>query len=294
MNSFLAALETRLLAAFAIEHLGARVANGIINVLVGAVVFLVFYGIWRLVRWTLAGVFDRSGQDATTRQFVQTVIKYGLLGIGLISALDASGVQTSAVLASLGIAGLTIGFAAKDALSNLISSLLIFLDRPFVIGDLVEVDGRYGRVERITLRSTRIVTTDGKMLAVPNTEVINRTVASYTNFPHLRLDVSVNIAVTENLQHVRSVLLGLVSRQSGWLSTPAPRVIVKALNDYNIEIELQVWLDNEREHIERRFALREQVFNALNEAGVDMPYETIELAPVRVVASPAEINPVRP
>lgn len=294
VNSFLSALETRLLAAFAVEHLGNRVAAGLISVLVGAAVFLAFYGLWRMTRWAMAGVFQRAGQDATTRQFVQTVLKYGLLGIGLITALDAAGIQTSAVLASLGIVGLTIGFAAKDALSNLISSLLIFLDRPFVIGDLVEIDGRYGRVDRITLRSTRIVTADGKMLAVPNTEVINRTVASYTNFPHLRLDVPVNIAVTESLPRVRELLLGLVHQHAGFLATPAPRVVVKALNDYNIEIELQVWLDNEREHVERRFELREQVFTTLTAAGVEMPFETIQLAPLQVQSEHAAVSPPTP
>ena len=83
-------------------------------------------------------------------------------------------VDTSAALASLGIAGLTIGFAARDALSNLISGILIFIDRPFVVGDLVEIEDHYGKVSAITLRSTRIITSDGKMLAVPNAEIINQ------------------------------------------------------------------------------------------------------------------------
>lgn len=289
MDAFIQALEARLTAAFAIEQLGARIASGIIGALVGAAVFLAFQAVWRLVRWVVTRAFSRSHLDVTTRQFAQTVIKYGFLGMGLMAALDAAGIQTSAVLASLGIAGLTIGFAAKDALSNLISGLLIFLDRPFVIGDLVEVDGRYGRVDRITLRSTRIVTVDGKMLAVPNAEVINRTVASYTNVPHLRLDIGVNIGLAEDIDRAREVLLAMVRGQSGFLSAPPPQVIVKSLNDYNIGIELQVWLDNEREHIDRRNLLREQVFKTLIQAGIDMPFETIQLAPAQV--KPATLSP---
>jgi small conductance mechanosensitive channel len=83
-------------------------------------------------------------------------------------------------LASLGIAGLTLGFAAKDTLSNVISGLFIFWDRPFVVGDLIEMDGKYGRVEDITLRSTRVVTPDGKMLAIPNSAIVNSSVWSRT------------------------------------------------------------------------------------------------------------------
>ena len=97
-----------------------------------------------------------------------TAVKYTVLTVGVVSALGQVGINTGSLLASLGIAGLTIGFAARDALSNIISGIFIFWDRPFVIGDLIEVNSQYGRVDRITLRSTRVVTVDGRMLAIPN------------------------------------------------------------------------------------------------------------------------------
>jgi len=220
--------------------------------------------------------------DETTISFVETILKYGIIAVGAIKGLDAAGIKTSAIIASLGIAGLTIGFAARDALSNLISGILIFLDRPFVIGDLIEIEDNYGKVERITLRSTRVVTKDGKMLAVPNAEVINKTVASYTNFPHLRLDVAVTIAVTEDIDRARQLLLSLVKEDPDFLKAPVPRVVVTELNDYNVALELQVWLDNERQHVEKRYDLREKVFNAFNKAGINMPFETIEITPLAV------------
>jgi small conductance mechanosensitive channel len=220
--------------------------------------------------------------DETLATFAGMLLKSVVAVIATITALDAAGIQISALLASLGIAGLTIGFAAQDALSNIVSGLLIFMDRPFIIGDLVEIDGWYGRVADITLRSTRIVTSDGKMLAVPNTQVINKTVASYTNFPHLRLDIEITVAVTEDLNQVRQVLLDLVRDNSAYLIEPAPRVVVTQLNDYNVAIEFQVWIKNEREHVERRFELREQAYNALNQAGIEMPFETIQLAPLEI------------
>jgi small conductance mechanosensitive channel len=137
-------------------------------------------------------------------------------------------------------------------------------------------------VEKITLRSTRIITVDGKMLAVPNTEIINKTVASYTNFPHLRIDIAVTVAVTENLANVRKILLDLVEKNPAYLNKPTPRAVVTQLNDYNVTMELQVWLENERQHLEETFKLREQVFNSLNNAGVEMPFETLQLQPIDV------------
>lgn len=282
MSEFIESILTRLQEIFSPEVLGELLVQGVANIIIGLIVFVAFYLGWLVLRPLLRAGLRRGGADETTFSFVETLVKYSVLIIGLIIALDSAGVQTSAVLASLGIVGLTIGFAARDALSNLISGLLIFLDRPFVIGDLVEMEGVYGRVDRITLRSTRIITHDGKMLAVPNTEVINKTVASYTNFPHLRLDITVTVAVTENLERARQILLELIRDDPDYLADPLPRVVVTELNDYNVAMELQVWLDNERQHIEKRFELREQVFTALTQAGVEMPFETIQLTPLEV------------
>lgn len=287
MNEFVRGILARLRAEFDPETLGEGLAAFVANLVVGLLTFAAFYLLWRLLDRGLHAILRRSRVDQTSASFLETALKYAVLLVGVIQALAAVGINTAAVIASLGLAGLTVGFAARDALSNLISGLLIFWDRPFVIGDLVEVEGNYGRVEKITLRSTRVVTVDGKMLAVPNSTIINSTVASYTNFPHLRLDISVTIAVTEDLDRAREVLLSLVRGDPAFMTDPAPRVVVTALNDYNVALQFQAWLDEEREHIPQRFALRERVFRALTAAGVEMPFETIQLAPVTVEAPPA-------
>lgn len=111
---------------------------------------------------------------------------------------------------------------------------------------------------------------------------MNKTIASYTNFPNLRIDIRVTVAVTENLDRVRSILLNLIRQDPDYLMEPAPRMVVVALNDYNIAIELQAWIKDERKHIEKRFALREAVFKALVAEQVDMPLETIQLAPHKI------------
>lgn len=282
MQVFIDSVLTRLQEIFDPGDMGEKLADGLTNLVVGLVVFLAFYIFWRILQVIMRRTLRDSTMDETTYSFVETAIKYTVLTIGVVSALDAVGINTGALLASLGIVGVTIGFAARDSLSNFISGIIIFIDRPFVLGDLVEIDDKYGRVSEITLRSTRVVTSDGRMLAVPNTEIVNKTVASYTNFPNLRLDIGVTIAVDEDIERSRQILLGLVNGDPEYLKDPAPRVIVTALNDYNIEIELQAWLKDERQHVEKRSELREKVFDALNRADVNMPFETIQLAPMQV------------
>ncbi|HKJ37956.1 MAG TPA: mechanosensitive ion channel family protein [Anaerolineales bacterium] len=282
MQVFFESVITRLQEIFDPGDMGEQLADGLTNLVVGLVVFLVFYLFWRISKLIMRRTLRDSTLDETTYSFVETAAKYIVLTIGMVSALDAVGINTGALLASLGIVGVTIGFAARDSLSNFISGIIIFIDRPFVLGDLVEIDDKYGRVSEITLRSTRVVTSDGRMLAVPNTEIVNKTVASYTNFPNLRLDIPLTIAVDEDIEKTRQSLLKLVDDDPEYLNDPEARVIVTALNDYNIAIELQAWLKDERQHVEKRSELREKAFNALTRAGVNMPFETIQLAPMQV------------
>jgi len=272
----------RLQEVFNVANLDEVISKAVSNLIVATLTFLAFYVAWLIVRFFVELFFRRTNLDKTSQAFVRTVLKYGILLIGLVNALSTMGVDTAGLLTSLGIVGITVGFAAKDAFSNLISGILIYLDRPFVIGDLVEVGEFYGRVDEIKLRSTRIVTSDGKMLAVPNTEIINKTVTSYTNFPHLRLDVEITIGVDEKVDRVRDILLGVIKDDPAYLDDPAARVILTQLNDYNVAVELQAWIKDERSHVEKRTELREKIFNALNEAAIDMPFETIQLTPVEV------------
>lgn len=272
----------RLRAEFAPEAVSAQLTSFFVNALTALAVLMVFIVIWLALRAFLRRVFARSRLDETAQGFALTVLRYFVLLIGIVAALGAFGVNTASLVTSVGVLGLTIGFAARDALSNIISGIFIFWDRPFVIGDLIEVGDHYGRVDRITMRSTRVITSDGKMLAIPNNEMVNSTVASYTNFPNLRLDVGVTVAVDTNLGEARRVLIDLVAHDAEFLKEPPPRVVVTALNDYNVALELQAWLRNERDHIKKRFALREAIFEALNTAGIEMPFETLELQPIEV------------
>jgi small conductance mechanosensitive channel len=282
MYQFFQSIADRLLVLFDPEALGAATADFLANLIIGLATFLAYYFLWRVLDFGLRAVTNRVTVDRTTREFSRTILKFAVLTLGVVNALAAVGVNTASLIASLGIAGLTIGFAARDALSNLISGLLIYWDRPFVIGDLLEIGSHYGKVEKITLRSTRVVTPDGRMLAIPNTEIINSTVASYTNFPHLRIEVPVTVGVAEDLDRVRETLLGLVRDESDYMTEPPPKVAVRSLNDYNVEVALTAWVYDERRHRDLCAQLREAVFKEFTQVGIEMPFETLSIQPIEL------------
>jgi len=282
MNDFLNAITSRLIGALDPTAVGDQLANLIEKLIIAGATFCAFYLLWHGINLLLKKILKRSNVDETAARFMLTIVKVVLLTVGLINALAAVGVDTASVLTSLGIAGITIGFAARDGLSNIISGIFIFWDRPFVIGDLIEIDEHYGRVDDITLRSTRVITPNGKMLSVPNSQMINSTVASYTNFPHLRIDVEVTVGNSENLEKVRRLLLEIIDADEHYMTDPAPAVQVAELGDYNIKLILEAWLKDERTHVIERFKLREAILAKLTAAGVDMPYETINIMPLKI------------
>lgn len=282
MEQFIRGILSQLRDMFDLEALGRGVASFSTQLVAAAATLLAFLVLWQGVRWLVRAVLARTGVDETNRTFILALLQFGLFTVAMVQTLSVAGVNVAALAASVGIAGITLGFAARDSLSNIISGVMVFWDRPFVIGDLVEIGDHYGRVLRITLRSTRIVTVDGRMLAVPNSSIVNTIVASYTNFPNLRIDIPVTIGTGEDLTRVRALLLDLVRDPEIYMAEPAPVVVVKAINDYNLEIELRAWIIDERRHVERRTGLREQIFETFRAADVDMPLETLQLQPVEV------------
>lgn len=257
------------------------------NALKAGVVLLGFYILYRILKSFLLKVVDRFELEKTVVNFLFLGLKYLILIFALVTALDQIGVNIASLIAGLGIAGIAIGFAAKDTLSNVVAGIFIFWDRPFYIGDLVEIEGEYGEVQNITLRTTRIVTPDGRLVSIPNQKIAENKIISYTMFPHLRLDIGVTIGTGEAIEPARQVLLKLVEGDRRFMPDKEPVVLVKELGDYYTALELRVWLTDTHTHIPIRGELREKIFNAFTAAGIDMPYEKIDILNHRIEEKPA-------
>ena len=267
----------RLRQIFSADRVASALAHFVPRLVIALVIFAVFYLCYRLLKFVLARLTRRRGVEPTAATFLVMILKYVVFIAGLVMALQELGLDVTTILEGAGIVGIALGFAAKDTLSNIIAGFFLFWDKPFVIGDLIEVSDEYGEVREITLRSTRIVTVDGKLISIPNSVMVNTKVRSYTMSPHLRLDIDVTIAVYEKIAEARAVILGIVRGDARFMTEPQPEVVVITLGDYFVKLQLKVWLRDPRIHIPVREELREGIKNALDTAGIVMPYETIEL-----------------
>ncbi len=135
---------------------------------------LIFTGFWlifRVTRLALVRILSRAGLDPALEGMLLNVYRFTLLTFGVIMAVNQLGINVGAALAGLGVVGLTIGFAAKDTLSNIMAGFLIFWDKPFHTDDWVTLDDNYGKVTEITMRTTRLLTWNNTVVIIPNETV---------------------------------------------------------------------------------------------------------------------------
>jgi small conductance mechanosensitive channel len=206
------------------------------SLLVAVVIFFIFWCIYRFTRRLFLGSMKRAGLDPSIHDLLMAALKYGILGFGLVIALDQVGVHVTALLTGISIMGLAIGFAAQDTLSNVIASVVIFWDKPFKVGDWITLDGKYGRVQRITFRSTRILMENGDTIASPNTTVVGSQLINHSINPINWVSVPLGLPETTPIDRLRAALLATTVGDDRLLATPPPKVVLDSINPGQVNI----------------------------------------------------------
>ncbi len=212
-----------------------------------------------------------SGASAHWALIARLVVTYGGGLVVLLTSARVLGVDLTALLATAGIATVAIGFAAQTSLGNLISGLFLLFDRPFQVGDTVELEGRLGVVQEITLLSTLVRTFDGILVRWPNETVLKSTILNYTRYPARRIDLRVGIAYDADIPRARAVLMDALSGCQEVLLDPPPDVVARAFLDSSVELEVRAWVPQSR-FLAGRTAVVQTVHAALAEAGITIPF----------------------
>ena len=247
------------------------------QVIVAVAVLAVFFGVYIGIRAALRPVFERSRLEEDARHLLESLAKFTILGFGVILALDQLGFNVTSLIAGLGVAGLALGFAAKDTLANFIAGVTILWDRPFRVGDRVEADGEFGQVKTITLRSTRIHTNDNRVVIIPNQSIMNSKIVNHTMQASLRTVVAFGIAYEADIARAREVVLELIRGDDRVRERPAPEVVVTELAASSVNMALRFWLKNPHQEVPLELEYLERVKLALDAAGIRIPYPQMSL-----------------
>jgi small-conductance mechanosensitive channel len=197
----------------------------------------------------------------------------------VLLALDIIGVNIMPFVAGAGVAGIAIGFAAKDTLSNLIAGILLILDRPFEMGDRIEVwsapknSATWGDVIDIGLRATKIRTTDNIVIVIPNNEIMMRDIVNYTSgSEEIRVRIPIGIAYDADVDKAKKII-SQVSLELDWvMEDPPPKVVVKSFGESAVDLEARVWISQPRKRIDTVSYITDRVKTAFQKEGIEIPF----------------------
>ncbi|MBW1989955.1 MAG: mechanosensitive ion channel family protein [Deltaproteobacteria bacterium] len=196
-----------------------------------------------------------------------------------VFALDLLGINVMPIVAGAGIAGIAVGFAAKDTLSNLIAGVLLLVDRPFEEGDRIEVwsaprgSATWGDVVSIGLRATKIRTTDNIIVVIPNNEIMTRDIINYTwGDQSIRVRVNIGVAYDTDIAKAKRIVEG-VARTCEWVQDkPAPQVVVRNFGESSVDLQARLWIRDARKRMATISYITDQVKARFDQEGVEIPY----------------------
>jgi small-conductance mechanosensitive channel len=199
--------------------------------------------------------------------------------VSVIIALDILGINVMPFVAGAGVMGVAVGFAAKDTLSNLIAGILLIIDRPFEIGDRIEVwsapagCATWGDVIDIGLRATKIKTTDNIIIVIPNNEIMKRDIVNYTLISsQIRVRINIGVAYDTPIEKSKQVLLS-VAAQAEWISkTPKPKVVVRNFGESSVDLQLRVWINDARQRMNTISFVTDRAKSEFEAHGIEIPY----------------------
>ena len=213
--------------------------------------------------------------DVRTEPLLIIGSKIMLLLFGSYVLLMIWGINPVGLLASAGIVGIAVGFAAKDTLANLFSGVFILADRPYKLGDYINLDsGERGKVTHIGIRSTRLITRDDIEVTIPNGVIGNAKVVNESGGPYqkMRIRLSLQCAYDADLEKVTQLLMEIAETEDSVCKYPSPRVRVRGFADSGISIQLMTWIEHPEDRGRITHLLYMKVHKAFADAGLEIPY----------------------
>ncbi len=247
-----------------------------LKLLAAIVIFLVGRWLTKKLTTGLERVLARANVDATLIGFLRNVAYAVLLVLVVMTSLSALSVPTTSMFAVLGAAGLAVGLALKDSLSNIASGVMLIVLRPFRAGDHVIAAGEEGVVQEIRVFQTRLRAFDQRVIVLPNSEITTAPIINYSTLPTRRLEVAVGVGYDDNLKQAREILLQIANNEALVLKEPAPFVLVKNLGESSVDLMLYAFARN-ADYGDALSHVIEAVRNELIGSGLNIPYPQRDL-----------------
>ena len=239
-------------------------------------VLIVGMALSKIVLKICAKALARTSVDLTVQGFLKSLIRIVLYMFVIVITLSVLNVPMSSIVAVIGAAGLAIGLALQNSLSNLAGGFILLFAKPFKVGDLVEIGGTTGTVEGIDILYTRIRTADNKLIHMPNGSTANGTIINYTANDNRRLDLEFGISYEDDFEEAKKIISDIIKESPLALNDPAPTVRVGRHDASSVVIFVWVWVAT-GDYGALKFDLLEKVKTAFDENGISIPFNQLDV-----------------
>ncbi len=218
-------------------------------------------------------IMEKRRVDPGITLLVYYVSHWTIVIVGMITALRQVNFEVTTFLAGLGILGFTVGFALQDISQNVIAGLLLLIQKPFELGDLIQIDDFTGTVLSVDLRTTELRTGDGHNVLIPNAHVFTKPITNFSRQATWRIAVPIGVAYDSDLELVQRVTLQAIQTLPDVLDDPAPVIHFHTFNAYSIDFTLFFWIDSRVTNpLTARHPAIMSLQKAYAEAGIEIPY----------------------
>lgn len=261
-----------------VEGLIPRALDLVIEI---AIAFLFIVVGMKLIKWIrkiLKKSLEKNHADTGLVQFLDSLVKYALYIILGLTILQRFGVQTTSIVAAIGSVGVAIGLALQGSLSNFAGGVIILLIKPFKVGDYVIQGSLEGTVSEIQLFYTTLTTGDNRKIIIPNGELADNSLINATAADTRRLDIRVGISYNSDMKLAKDILLKLGENDPDTIKVEekAPMAAVEELAESSVNMLLRVWTPTDQ-YWTVKFRLTEAVKVSFDEAGIEIPYNQLDV-----------------
>ncbi len=272
MNS----LQETLLIWFDPQLTGALVLGWGLRLLAALLIYVI--GRWAakaLTRWAGRAI-TKADVDATLARFLSSILYMVLIVFVVLTALSAIGINTTNFLAILGAAGLAVGLALKDSLSNFAAGVMLVFFRPFRSGDYIEAAGISGSVVSVKIFNTILRTPDNRIITVPNALIYADSITNFSAEDKRRIDLEIGIGYDDHIARAKALSQGVLGQDNRILDEPAPVMLLVELGESSVDIAVRPWVKS-FDYSQVRSDLLEHIKRALENAGLSIPYPQRDL-----------------
>lgn len=242
-----------------------------LQLLAAIAIFLVGKWVARLLTRILRRLMEKSGIEATLVSFATSLSYATLMVFVVLAALNQLGIQTTSFIAIIGAAGLAIGLAMQDSLSNFAAGVMLIIFRPFKTGDFVEAAGTSGTVLHINIFTTTLKTGDNRLVHVPNGNIISGNITNYSANETRRIDMTFGIGYDDDIRQAKTIIENALKANSMVLDEPAATIGVAELAESSVNIVVRPWVKTS-DYSTTLYALNETIKEKFDEASISIPY----------------------